>query len=277
MEYLARMLIAKPDRPAESLPQLVQDLEARVKQLAETNKDEIIFPGYEQGLARLLLSLGSLVGSVLCWLAFFFWRILTDSEAIRFSFVGVALLLGLYNRIDDRREKKRVKRYNEGARIGLGATVIYSTALNDPRNTATQYGLVLMTLDRELQANPDRLVEMSEHLYALRQGEREPVPEHLNEAVERLHNTDETVQKRIHLPREFTGNDDTWLAVLRFCPEALPRGILDRTLWPVLYHRDDPDVTPMVPDKEIWWSPEVDAFMDVWYDSASETDESAPS
>ena len=41
----------------------------------------------------------------------------------------------------------------------------------------------------------------------------------------------------------------------------------------VLYHQDDRDVGLMVPDRELWWEPRVDRFMEVWEDTPPEGSE----
>lgn len=258
------MLIAKSDRPVASTRELIVDLEAKVRQFAETNKDEILFPGYDASVAHHAVGLASMIASLLCWLAFFFWRLLTDSEAVRFGFVGAALLFGLFNRIDDRREKKRVKRYNEGARVGLGGLVQANDILYDPENEQATFGLAVVTMDPELQAQPERLVEMGQYLFALAKEGLKPVPDSLKDVVARIGSELVDHENRVLLPREFTGNDDTWLMDLFFYPFLLPRGIVDRRLWPVIFHQDDVRVGPQVPDKELWWSPEVDPLLLTW-------------
>ena len=269
------MLIAKSDRPAANPRELIVELEAKVRQFAETNKDEIIFPGYARSVTHHAIGLASLIASLLLWLAFFFWRVLTDSEAVRFGFVGGALLFGLFNRLDDRQVKKRVKRYNEGARVGLGGLVQANEALFSSKNKQAAFGLAIVTMDPDLQARPERLLEMADYLYALAKEGLEPVPEYLKEVVELTRGELVDFENRVRLPRELTGNDDTWLFDLLFYPSRLPHGVVDRRLWPVIFHQDDVRVGPQVPHQDLWWKPEVDRFLLVgmWGRDDEEEDE----
>lgn len=255
------MLIAKTSRSHDSPAELIRDLTARVRQAAEVSKSESLFPGFDIGLTRQLVSLAAMIGSVLCWLVVLFGGSWFGSEAWRFGFAGLALLLGLYNRIDDRAQKRLIGRQNQDARIGLGALVQANDDLFDPNNEQAQFGLAIVTTDPELQAEPVRLIEMAASLFAWAKEGVEPVPESLREVV--LHTRDERVrfEDRVRLPREWAGNDETWLFDLFMDPELLPVGCIDRRLWPVLFTQEDWSIPPMVAGKELWWDPESDLLM----------------
>ncbi len=265
------MLIAKSDRPAETLSELIREVRGRVQQFADSHADEVILPGHETGFLRLLVGIGSLIASALLWVGVVF----LDSGALRFGCAGLALLFGLYNRIDDRLQKKRIKRFNAGAKVGLGGLVQANDALFERENEDPLWGLAVVTMDEELQAQPERLMQLAEYIYALAKEGLEPVPDFLQEVVARTRSEKVHFEDPVLLPREFTGNDDTWLYDLLFLPEHLPRGCVARSLWPVIFHADEAEVGAQVPSKDFWWNQDVDHLFYLEDENGAACDEGA--
>ena len=148
--------------------------------------------------------------------------------------------------------------------MGLGALVQANSDLFNESNELEYFGCQVVTADEDLVEDPWPMVELAHDLFANAKEGVEPVPEELRDIVEEIRSERPRPDLRRPIPEGLLGNDRTWLMHTLFAPADLPRGRVERSLWPVLHHETLHELAPRVPHRELWWTPEIDRLLPPW-------------
>ncbi|MSR46599.1 MAG: hypothetical protein EXS13_05990 [Planctomycetes bacterium] len=161
-------------------------------------------------------------------------------------------------RADCRDQLERVQR----AELAVAAVVMANNGLFDPRVKDDLPGVVVATLDPQLQADPDRLTALAARLFALKDRPVAEAPAALRPIAAIL--TSESGRfTPLQVPSEHCGNDATWLSSCWLFREQLRKRVIERRIYPVLaQRRADPQQVRALPMAQ-WWGAEFDAALAV--------------
>jgi hypothetical protein len=156
-----------------------------------------------------------------------------------------------------RRGNRWTAKWRSEGVVVAGALVMANDKAFLPGMRTSYPGVVVFSFDPLLGRDSVGLSRLAERTFELKEADPTSLPENLREIGSQLASERPTWRRR-RLPADFCGNETTWLADVMFEPERLPRGHVDRTLWPCLVHPTIDTAGPSILPLEIWWREDLD-------------------
>jgi len=162
--------------------------------------------------------------------------------------------------VEESRDCRKQLALVQSAELAVASLVMANSGLFDGRVEDDLPGVVVATLDPELQSQPLRLRQIAEQLYALKARPEADVAPELRTIAKTLADEHGRFDPLL-VPRGVCGNDATWISSCWFFRAELPGRVLERRIFPVLVQRR-PGATPAraLPIEQ-WWDARFDAAL----------------
>ena len=165
--------------------------------------------------------------------------------------------------------ERPARQWQAEAEVVPGALVYANTALYEPGTEPANAGFVF-TFDAALAADPDRLKQVAQSCFDLHRALTAPAPalaalqRRCRGWSERLPPGQAHVFDRVQVPEVLCGNEATFMTIVAVSRDALPRGVIDRRIYPLLARSDRNECAALLPWS--YWGTEAEHATDATRD-----------
>jgi hypothetical protein len=265
------MLVAKPEKRAESIGELMVRIRAILKQFPDVNPGHYLIRDHDPNTRPMVL----LVVYVVMLVAFV-GMVITGGMKLPIAALICAAVAGvswLYSKHHEKVDRRMCRADNRKLHVRYGALVMANSDLFNQENDEPRWCVMLVTADRRHELEPGPLHHFASKLFEMKTGDIE-TPDDLKELVEKLR--DEGVEHPAPLrqvPERYSLGPDVFMTDVFIEPGGTPYGYVDRRSWPLMFHEEDRDI-PMQPIPHLlWWEPKHDYAFGFDTEDEEEADE----
>ena len=176
------------------------------------------------------------------------------------TLAAAALLLGAIAWREMRSHRRRALERTAESDFAVAALVMANDGLFDPDVAADLPGVLCVTRDPALMADPQRLRSLAGRLFELKSRSESGIPEPLR-AIAATLASEAGWFPTLQVPREWAGNDATFVKPCWFERRFLPHRAIERRIFAVFVHPRVGDHPLELLPPEMWWRTEIDAAL----------------